>query len=505
MSLTNGEIYGWHIAREDYPIMYGVASVNDFVDEIKAGYDSLIDFSVYDTNRDGVLDGWDDSRIIFLTTRGKTGSGSTQMNKKGYFIDGVLIKEIAYSPGWYDFIKASNKEFEGLFSINDFDLRQPLHEAFHWLRSVDGYFQRYPNDYITIPDFYSTDNVSWSFYEKSYVSEDRYGSLYENRVSHMSAAVRELIGWDFPKTVDYGVDDFYFVRSFYYTAVYEDPTILKIPIFEGYDDKYYLVEARKRGGFDFAIPESGVFIQYINKKNFGNGHDRCIKEEPCGLNSLDIFASSLSPNISPTDGAKLFRLGQGYRDDVNNINIIVQSEGRDYETAVISVKYGDSILENDTFFSCNTHGSATNKEPFACEGFIHEKEDNTFDDCKDYGFSPISDRPMTKLSKFYVDDIKIEGPLMVGGEVKVILDVYCHPYNDVGIFFNKGNEWIKLSGQKCGLIGMSSFETIFKLPEKPGKYVIRGVESLNEISYCRDGFDDFFYDHDDILIDVKPA
>src|SRR3989344_8238388 len=113
MSLTNGEIYGWHIAREDYPIMYGVASVNDFVDEIKAGYDSLIDFSVYDTNRDGVLDGWDDSRIIFLTTRGKTGSGSTQMNKKGYFIDGVLIKEIAYSPGWYDFIKASNKEFEG--------------------------------------------------------------------------------------------------------------------------------------------------------------------------------------------------------------------------------------------------------------------------------------------------------------------------------------------------------------------------------------------------------
>ena len=59
---------------------------------------------------------------------------------------------------------------------------------------------------------------------------------------------------------------------------------------------------------------------------------------------------------------------------------------------------------------------------------------------------------------------------------------------------------------------MSSFETIFKLPEKPGKYVIRGVESrikgvesLNEISYCRDGFDDFFYDHDDILIDVKPA
>jgi len=494
----NGEVYGWYTEEG-----YGFVDPDAFMEEFKDVYDDLIDFSLYDTNGDGVLDGGDDSRILFLTSRGRTGSGSTNLISKGN-MDGILLKKIAWSPGWYDQNKLIKEGPNMLFSIDDFNLRQPLHEVFHLSRSVDGYFQRYPNDYATIPDLYQSAEGGWSFYGKSYMSEDKYRSLYESSVSHMSAAVRELIGWDIPETVDYGISDIYSVKSFYGTFEEGTPTILKIPTFEGYDDKYYLVEFRRREGFDLAIPKSGVFIQYINKFNFRDKSGKCTGERPCKLdqlNGLDLFASSLSPNIFPTNGIQLFEVGQGYRDYVNGIEIIVDRADMNYGSAIISVRYL-GVPDDDNLFSCNRQGSATNEDLFACEGFTHEKEDNTFDDCKDYSHPP-------NQVNLYVNDIKVVGPLVTGGEIKVILEVRClqnksHP--KVGLFFNDDNEWDKIYEGSCDSSdSLKSFETTLKLPKEPGKYIIRGVESWESVSPCRDSSSDSYYDHDDILIDVKPA
>lgn len=114
----------------------------------------------------------------------------------------------------------------------------------------------------------------------------------------------------------------------------------------------------------------------------------------------------------------------------------------------------------------------------------------------------------------YVNDVKLEGTIEIGGSVTPSVEVKCDPYTRWAIYFYDGTSWIK----KCaGACTGTDYDlewkscSAFNLPSASGTYYLRGIENyyFEVKSDCVDktnpGYSNTnkYADHDDIKIEIK--
>nr|MBC8512374.1 hypothetical protein [Dehalococcoidia bacterium] len=119
--------------------------------------------------------------------------------------------------------------------------------------------------------------------------------------------------------------------------------------------KYYLVELRRKIGFDTYLPGEGVLITWIDETKtsrsdwaevFGVEPDMIPYWVPMTLPPEGIWKLQDAHPFTPSLSDAAFEVGQGYVDQANNLAIVVTRQvGKSYELVVTTAADGQILLE----------------------------------------------------------------------------------------------------------------------------------------------------------------
>ncbi|MEW5875291.1 MAG: M6 family metalloprotease domain-containing protein, partial [Candidatus Zixiibacteriota bacterium] len=227
---------GWQLAPQTYAYYvnnnYGFGSYpqntqklcEDIVDLINP----LVDFSVYDNDGNGYVDGL----IITHTGSGAELTGSTSdiwSHKWGItprLRDGVYISTYTVQPEYW-------------ISPGDMTIGVYAHETGHM---------------FGLPDLYDLDNSSRGIGKWSLMANGSWNGSLGNSPAHPDAWCRTELGFCTPTVVSGSIS------GASLASVESSPTVYRLWEDGAAGSEYFLVENRQRTGFDAALPSAGLLI-----------------------------------------------------------------------------------------------------------------------------------------------------------------------------------------------------------------------------------------------------
>lgn len=302
---TNAYYTGGSYGMGTYP-----NNAQKFVEDAVAAADPFVDFSQFDANGNGAVDG------LFVIHSGpgaeQTGNGNDIWSHAWTFSslprDGKTLHNYAIQP-----------EQQGASAIQ---IGVFCHEAGHSL--------------FSLPDLYDTDYSSSGLGVWELMSGGNY--LNGSRTpAHMSAWCKKEVGWLSP--VDLTANQ----TGVSFPTIQYNPVAYRLWTGGAAGSQYFLVENRFRRGFDTFLPAGGLFIWHINEDVPDNSTEPVYKvalEQADGLWELE--------NGGGSDGADPFPGSTNNRtfNDVSSPN----SKARDLQptqVAVANISNSDSIMTAD--------------------------------------------------------------------------------------------------------------------------------------------------------------
>ena len=311
--------------------------------------------------------------------------------------------------------------------------------------------------------------------------------------SHFSAWSKIKLGWVHPIEITSG--------SYLLTPVMNDGIIYKIigssyndyPV--GFNSEYFLLENRKKDGFDEEIPGDGMLIFHIDETIMGNtnqSHKQVDLEEADGNDDLDneynygddgdpypgssnqteFSMSSYPNNFSYNNNSSVF--------NINSIN--QSSDDISFELQSNSIHNGEQI-KYDTDFSFDRYGGDTVRDIYS--GVLFQSttngnikgidirlpgkwELNSYDDWEYVGDSHTFDIMIYE----YLDNSGVAQNLLYNENISHFGDGWYHIDVDNNLFVNSGEEFFIVYKISNGTYDI---------------YVDEDKENLSNRSYVYDG------------------
>lgn len=196
------------------------------------------------------------------------------------------------------------------------------HEIAHMLGLPDLYSYKYGDIFIGKWDLMSSGSwnnlgetpshlISWCKIKLGWIPNDRIKEIKEGEITSILIDPLEEIS--------------------------EGISVIKIPISQ---KNYYLIELRKKIGFDSYLPNEGIIILFINEsKEFEEGAIKIIDANP----------------LTETLDDASFKIGQEFNDKMNGLKIkIISMKGSSYEL-YIEYKVVDLAITNFSIYPLNMH------------------------------------------------------------------------------------------------------------------------------------------------------
>jgi immune inhibitor A len=240
---------GWQTAPLTYSYYvnnnYGFGSyphnsqklVEDLVDLI----DPLVDFSVYDNDGNGYVDGL----VVVHSGTGAEFTGSTSdiwSHKWGIVPrqkDGVYISSYSIQPEFWS-------------TPGDITIGVYAHEIGH----VFG-----------LPDLYDLDGSSRGIGKWSLMANGSWNGYFGNSPAHLDAWCRSQLGFCTPTIVTDQMID----ASL--PAIETTPLIYRLWPDGGGTNEYFLIENRQKTGYDAPLPGSGILIWHVDESQSSNSNE----------------------------------------------------------------------------------------------------------------------------------------------------------------------------------------------------------------------------------------
>lgn len=237
---------GWQRLSADYSSYvnnaYGLGAYpnntqklcEDLVDLV----DPLVDFSVYDNDGNGYVDGL----VLVHPGRGAEYSGSTAdiwSHKWGVsprLRDGVYISAYSIQPEYWN-------------APGDITIGVYAHEIGHL---------------FGLPDLYDTDNSSRGIGKWSLMAGGSWNGTLGNSPAHMDAWCKSRVGWVTPINVATNLTGVVIPR------VMDNSTVYRLWDDGAVGNQYFLVENRQKVGYDAALPGSGLCIWHVDDSKTNN-------------------------------------------------------------------------------------------------------------------------------------------------------------------------------------------------------------------------------------------
>ena len=195
--------------------------------------DPYVDFSLYDNDGDGVVD------ALFLVHAGRGGEQTGNTDDIWSHAWAIPIDLYADGVQIYGYSIEPEDGHIGVF----------CHEFGHVLG---------------LPDLYDYGYDSWGTGNWSLMSQGCWGNNGVTPV-HMDAWSLTQMGWVDPIVVD-GTT----VTGASLPAIETSPTMYKIPAYAGSTQEYFLIENRRKIGFDSYISGQGLIIYHVDETVYGN-------------------------------------------------------------------------------------------------------------------------------------------------------------------------------------------------------------------------------------------
>lgn len=256
----------------DYP-----KNTKRLVEELVAAVDHLVDFSRYDNDGDGFVDGL----VVIHSGRGaeRTGSSDDIWSHQWYISpqtrDGVQISKYSIQPEYI------NYPGDGTIGVY-------CHELGHLL--------------LGLPDLYDTDYTSRGVGEWCLMSFGAWtGPLDKGECpAHLNAWCKARAGFIVPTPVDSSQTRLHIAQA------ETSPTALKLGIEGSSGLEYFLVENRQRTGFDQYLPGDGLLIWHVDEARSSNTQEWRPGNDPvfhalCALEQAD-GDFDLEKNLNSGDG-----------------------------------------------------------------------------------------------------------------------------------------------------------------------------------------------------------
>lgn len=211
--------------------------VEDIIDSL----DPAVDFSDYDNDGDGFVDGL----VVVHAGTGAEWSGSTSdmwSHKWGIMPrlrDGVYISSYSVQPEFW-------------FTPGDMTIGVYVHEIGHVLG---------------LPDLYDTDNSSRGVARWSVMANGSWNGTMGNSPAAPDAWCRVQLGFVVPTVVTGSVSGATLPR------VEDSAKIYRLWPTAPPGDEYFLVENRQKTGYDTYLPAAGILIWHIDEAQNGNTHE----------------------------------------------------------------------------------------------------------------------------------------------------------------------------------------------------------------------------------------
>ena len=227
-----------------------------------------VDFSLYDNDGDGVVDG------LFIVHAGK---GAEEGNQTQYIWSHQNNLGSSYSRTYDGKTVSRYIIMPEKYGSNHVDIGVFCHEYGHMLG---------------LPDLYDTNGSTngnsegvgnWCLMAGG--SWGGNGSTPE-RPSHMSAYCKELLGYTTPTVVASN-------QALSIPQVETNSFSYKIWMDENQSDEYMLIENRQKSGFDLNLPGSGLLIYHIDKN---------LADIWAGSNSINVTNTHLGVKVYEADG-----------------------------------------------------------------------------------------------------------------------------------------------------------------------------------------------------------
>ncbi|MBI2378612.1 MAG: M6 family metalloprotease domain-containing protein [Deltaproteobacteria bacterium] len=148
---------------------------------------------------------------------------------------------------------------------------------------------------LGLPDLYDRDNTSHGAGAWCLMASGSWGGAGE-RPYHMSAWAKARLGWITPTIVSKSS------KSIRIPSSSEKPFALKIPVGEVDSSEYFMVENRRRVGFDALLPAEGILIWHVDEL-VGHNDDEKRKmvdvAEAAKVQDLDFIEQGRFPEYPP--------------------------------------------------------------------------------------------------------------------------------------------------------------------------------------------------------------
>lgn len=297
-----GEVRGWYRMKENYRYYLGDSfgiygnfphNTQGLVADLIKKVDPEIDFSHYDGDGDGFVDG-------LLVVHSGPGAEETRDPNHIWSHKWQLSDPVFGSPGT---VQTGDGVSVDVFSV------QP--ERFSDGRLITiGVFCHEFGHILGLPDLYDTDYSSAGLGGFCLMAAGSWGKAKENEPYgsspvHPCAWGKYLLGWTEPDSVEVGVVDSISARLVAVASAGCSFRILKNK--NGLDwtasgtgsGEYFLVENRQRLGFDRGLPGSGLLILHIDESQPNNDNER---HPLVGIMRADGSSSyALGPNDRGSD------------------------------------------------------------------------------------------------------------------------------------------------------------------------------------------------------------
>ncbi len=252
--VLTADVYGWIMMPQKYEFYvdgqrgFGTHPQNaqGLVEDAVSAADPLVDFSEYDNDGDGVVEGL----IVVHAGPGYEETGDTTMiHSHKWFVNQTTLVDDVYISA-YNCNPEESRPFLG--TPSRIQIGVFCHEFGHTLG---------------LPDLYDYDYGAGASQGMGNWSLMASGSYNGNSASpaHFDAWCKYFLGWIDPVEITESVRDYEFEESFtsgFVAKLWRDGNY--------YGPEYFLIENRQKKGFDKYIPGEGLMIYHIDETNWGN-------------------------------------------------------------------------------------------------------------------------------------------------------------------------------------------------------------------------------------------
>ena len=280
---TLSTVSTWHVAAHEhdyYGYNQGWDPARQLVREAVLAADSLVDFSQFDNNGDGTVDG-----LLIV----HSGHGAEEGDQSNIWSHRWGLWDLAL-------------ELDGV-TVNDYTIQPELQNG---SQSAIGVYVHEFGHALNLPDLYDTDYSSSGVGSWCVMSGGSWGGGGSGGNAHtpscMSAWCRQALGWSTLTTtetelVDYGLP-----------AVHLSDEVLRLDLDQ--PGQYFLVENRRQAAWDRHQAAQGLYVWHVDETMGGNSQDDHYLvdlEQADGRRDLNQGAGSDGGDIFPgTTNNRLF-------------------------------------------------------------------------------------------------------------------------------------------------------------------------------------------------------